>query len=577
VISLANAFGKRGYGITKLQHLLKEATRAKTDSIAVRAAKYWLAPYTTRDARVRELLASDKSFITIYEVFLHLHRRRQEWLDPYISGAVIKGRFLSGRTIYLVPAAEGFNRWLPRQQQALSSLLETIAIDPKRSLMERSRAIKIMAGMPDLGPDRLQGLIRDKETAVAEAALHALSLMEEPERALPVLLEHLDGDRARVAMYSIPRCIRRVKPAILTSMLQELLNRDKLKITVRKEAIRLLGAYRSSDSMPLLMNEFGKTNVHKDVVIAIGHAARQLLDDERGWDILQAIAASPQIDIAQSLLSEQPSGLPADYRPRYLQLIIKITGHADATTARQAFNTMIRWTSGNEAVIAAATAQAITDLEDSSRWNAAMNTLTEACRDGKVNEVVTGVFKTLASTAIREQWNAGAKRDVPHRQRLLQFAGKLTSLPRNTRMNLIPLYLDLISCLASHETLQQVVVKLYLAVIDWTNAGESAAYLKRIVNCTADQPQLLSDACKQAAHHLTDSKGQWQPETLLEIADVLGSDGSYEAQFIGLALLEVAGSALRWSPESADRLRGFRNHTNMGIRSLALNIWTAVD
>jgi hypothetical protein len=360
-------------------------------------------------------------------------------------------------------------------------------------------------------------------------------------------------------------------------MLQELLNRDKLKITVRKEAIRLLGAYRSSDSMPLLLNEFGKTNVHKDVVIAIGHAARQLLDDERGWDILQAMASSPQIDIAQSLLSEQPGGLPADYRPRYLQLIIKIAGHADAGVGRQAFNSMIRWTSGNEGVIAAATAQAITDLEDSSRWNAAMNTLTETCRDGKVNEVVTGVFKALAGAAIRGEWNAGAKRDVPHRQRLLKFAGQLASLPRSTRMNLIPLYLDLISCVASHETLQQVVVKLYLAVIDWTNAEESAAYLKRIVHCIADQPQLLSDACKQAAHYLTDSKGHWQPETILAIVDVLRSEGSYEAQLIGLALLEVAGSALRWSPESADRLRGYRNHTNMGIRSLALNIWTAME
>ena len=189
------------------------------------------------------------------------------------------------------------------------------------------------------------------------------------------------------------------------------------------------GAYKSSEGMALLIREYEKPNVHKDVMIAIGHAARQWLDDERSWTLMRAMAASPQRDIARSLLNQYAGGLPVEARPRYLQLIIEIARHADPVVAREAFQAMSRWVNGSEEKVAASASQAILDLEDNTRWKAAMDTLIVACRDGKVNDQVIDVCTQLADTETKAEWNAAPERDLPERQRLVALIDKLTSLP----------------------------------------------------------------------------------------------------------------------------------------------------
>ncbi|CAH1221913.1 HEAT repeat domain-containing protein [Paenibacillus sp. JJ-223] len=575
VLRMAGSFGKAVERLPKLQLLLEELVYAKT--VSTQAVRYWLLPYKTRDERVRELLDRDPSFISFHDVFMHLHLKRQEWLDPFISGKVIKGKHLSGKTIYVVPAHNGFHRWLPRQQKALASLLERVALDGKRSFHERASAMRSLASMPDYCSDQLEVLLQDEEVHVVEAALYAYSLWEEPEQALPVLLDNLDGDRARVAMYSIPRCMRRVSPVLLTSLLSDLLNREKLKITVRKEAIRLLGAYKSSESMTLLIREYEKPNVHKDVVIAIGHAARQCLDDERSWTMLGTMASSPQRDIARSLLNQHSGELPEKDRPRYLQLITEIADHDDAVVAKAAFQTMSLWVNGNEETIAASAGKAIIDLEDNARWKTALDTLIAACRDGKVNDQVIGVGRQLADTETKAEWNAAAERDVPERQRLLALVDRLAALPQNARRVLIPLYLGMIDVLKSKETMKPAVIKLYLAVVEWNQADKADVRLEPVIQMADTHPHLLDYAYRQITQAVNASKAYWRPETILDLVDRLRARQSFAAQYIGLSLLKAAGTALLWDEACADRLRAYRNHEHEAIRLSALDIWTVLE
>ncbi|MEO3946332.1 HEAT repeat domain-containing protein [Gorillibacterium sp. CAU 1737] len=577
MLQFAAWFGKRGYSLRKLQSMLQEATEVKSASTAAQAARYWLASPQTRDARVRELLSQDKSFITVREVFDHLHRKRQEDLDPFLAGTVIKGKFLSGKTIYLLPALDGFHRWLPRQQKAFRALLERVAFDAKRSQHERSMAIRAMARMPEFWPERVTELLGDKDVYMAEAALHALSLTESPEKALPLLLEHVEGDRARVAMYSVPRCIRRISPLLVVNQLQTLLSRDKLKITVRKEAIRLLGAYRSPQSMELLLKEFEKPQAHKDVVIAIGHAAKQLLNDERSWMILSAMAASPQRDIAVSLLAQRPAELPMEFRARYLTLLLAVAGHADATVGHTAFQSLGQWTVGQEEIVAAAAGEAILNLEDGVRWRSAMNALLEAVRDGKGSARVVDIVRDLADASIKAEWNASPERDLPHRQRLAVLIGRLASLPLTTRLPLAPLFRELMDVLAPQETLQQLVISLQIAIIDWNHPGAAADDLTRVARCLKQQPYLLSAASRQVMDNLRNSKGYWEPNNLLIVVDTLEASESYEATAIGLTVLQAAGEERGWNAECANRLRAYRNHPHGVIRSLALDLWTATE
>ena len=162
--------------------------------------------------------------------------------------------------------------WLPRQQARYAELLVGAARDERMPEWYRASAVKALGHIP--GAVLAQFLDSD-DVLLQEAALAGLAWTDRPDLALPLLLAHAGGDRARVAMYAASRAARYVRPSLLPRLLQPLLSGDGAKVTSRKEAVRLLGELRAPGAGAILTEAW--PTAHRDVRAAIASTVSQYL------------------------------------------------------------------------------------------------------------------------------------------------------------------------------------------------------------------------------------------------------------------------------------------------------------
>jgi len=68
-----------------------------------------------------ELVREDGSWVTRYLVHTYLHRRWQDLLTPFLGRQAARGRFSTGKTRFVLPLREGFQRRTARQQATFAS------------------------------------------------------------------------------------------------------------------------------------------------------------------------------------------------------------------------------------------------------------------------------------------------------------------------------------------------------------------------------------------------------------------------------------------------------------------------
>ncbi|HSA52505.1 MAG TPA: hypothetical protein VLH10_20660, partial [Yinghuangia sp.] len=326
VLSLARQLVRAAWDIDALQEVLGEAVRHGDSYTVQLAAELWLADPRRRDARVAAVLAADPSTITFDCVQNAVAWRRTDLLDPFLTGATPPGRFTpqdpddgddedsdddldhdpdhdlddeeddSGPEDWVPWIAAASSRWVPRQREAYARLLGELVAHDEFPSDERADWLRSLALVPEAGRPAVLRHVDSDDPLVRAAALGSLARVEQHSASLSLLLARANTDDAHAAVYAASRVARYVPPSRLGPELDALAVARNVKVTARKEAVRLLVARAVPDGVERVADAVIGDDVHPDVLRAALGAVLSRLDQPRAWQLaVQAATASRDV------------------------------------------------------------------------------------------------------------------------------------------------------------------------------------------------------------------------------------------------------------------------------------------
>ena len=334
-IGAFGAFGRRLKFWDEGAALLMQAAKNGPVSLASSAASL-LATRRPDDfaVLVPQLLKLDKSWGTQMPVYDYIARQAPNLLTPSMLGRdVMKGKFWTGRTRFLLPISESFAHWSVDQQQLFALTLAEVVADAGRDLPAAIRAIGALANLPDIAPAALIQLasLQNERLALREAALRSLSHLD-AGGGVAALIEALDDERARIAIYGLRMALMEMPVRRALDILRAV---PLQKVTVAKEVVRLLGDLNDFAAFGLLL-ELAQTQTHRDVRVAIGRALWEHLDDERSWPILENAADSDAAALAQMAARTTAPRLSHTVKTKLAALLAKLLRHPEARVRLEA-------------------------------------------------------------------------------------------------------------------------------------------------------------------------------------------------------------------------------------------------
>ena len=254
------------------------------------------------DDALGDLLRHDESLICLPLIHGYVHRRRQDLLDPFLGQRVIRGRFASGHTRWVLPFKDGFFRWNPAQQRTFAATLGALLDDRKRDTPTLLGTVAILPRIVDAPAERLIDAASDERPAVREKAIRALGRCDAGQ-GVPTLVTCLADERARYAIYALRRALLGTRPAAATAALVGV---PRHRVTVAKEVVRLLGELRCDEAYAHLV-DLDASDLHRDVRIALLRALWDHLEREPSWPIFTRAATGPD-----HVMAARVGDVPAD-------------------------------------------------------------------------------------------------------------------------------------------------------------------------------------------------------------------------------------------------------------------------
>ncbi|MFD5630718.1 hypothetical protein [Streptomyces sp. NPDC127072] len=629
--ALARAVGRRAAGMPELQQLLWQAVRYGGDGTARTAIGLWLDPPASRDERVARILAREPSAAALWPVREVLTRRRTDLLDPLLAQSPPYGRFLTKDTAWTAPVGPDARRWTSRQHQAAARQLASAADDVGLALYQRAAAVSRGAFVPGGGAEPVRRWTGSEEVVLAEAALAALARTDRPADALPELLAHAGGDRARVAVYAAKEASRYEAPSRLAERLRAVLLAPGAKVTSRKEAVRLAAVRLPLPWAARLVTEvYAAPGAHVDVRAACVGGAVRLLSEEPVWDLLRDAAGAESV-LRTAVLRTSPLELPESLRERYARLIRDVCSTDDPHTAALAFDALARWAPWSPDA-PGVLADATTDLTERASWRAAANglvtasagsvrgaqglqralrTLAEA--DGRCAAVAgdagdgpggssgaTGSneagerlyrpareYSEAGTAAVRRpaagpeagadiSADAGERRDRPARRRVEYLVARLAEHASTAPGLIRPAALAAGDLLAGYDAFvpQAAAITVVHLDLDLTQDAEPGQ-LDRLAALTTGRPALAARTAAELGERLRAHPHEGDPEALLGAARRLTAHGGHCEGLLAAALTDALGTRTGWSAPWRHRLRTLRHHPLADVRDAALDLVTA--
>ena len=276
---------------------------------------------------VPALLEADPSWATQPQVYLHLHRRRQDMLTPFLGQKAYWGRFSTGNTRFVLPLAGGFFRWTASQQATFSATLEEVTRgdDPMRDTPAVIQALGQLAALSAPDPSgRLAELAADPRPAVRDAALRALGRLD-ADQGVPALLGALDDDRARVAIHALRKALLGMPATRALGLLRAV---PLAKVTVAKEVLRLLGELPGPEAFGLLL-EFDGRPLHRDARVALLRALWGHLERPEAWGPIERAADDPDPALLSGVVRIPADRLSDGARRRLATVLLRLLHHRE--------------------------------------------------------------------------------------------------------------------------------------------------------------------------------------------------------------------------------------------------------